>query len=220
MESDSYNDMVFRLFKKTGVFKDDLMHAAVGVVGEVAELMEASTPKNRLEELGDILFYIEAGFQQLQVDRFQAIELPEDQNLQPINIHLFCIVVHAGKLVDATKKSWIYGRAPDLDTIARSLAVVYWEVACIAYHFGLELEDLEKANRAKLEERYPEKFYTDAHAIARLDKAAEEVQDVVVISDEGRRRSEGSMTFAQALGSFEPLPPVSPEEDADINKEK
>lgn len=75
-----------------------------------------------------------------------------------------------GELVDPVKKSMFYGKALDVENIREEAGDLLWYIAgplCRA--LDCTLEDLARANVAKLQKRYPEK-YTDQAAIARADK--------------------------------------------------
>ena len=60
-----YSQMVMNLFKPMDGVGSKMMHAAIGMAGESAELRTATGRKNLLEECGDIEFYMEAAWLQL-----------------------------------------------------------------------------------------------------------------------------------------------------------
>lgn len=53
-------DLVKRLFNRTGDISKDVTHAILGVVTEVHELKHATDEVNALEELGDLMFFLQA----------------------------------------------------------------------------------------------------------------------------------------------------------------
>ncbi len=107
---------------------------------------------------------------------------PGDANAVTQELHrLFCMRIdllhammgvcgEAGEKVDPIKKSMFYGKPLDVENIREEAGDLLWYIAgplCRA--LGCTLEDLARANVAKLQKRYPEK-YTDQAAIERADK--------------------------------------------------
>lgn len=75
----------------------------------------------------------------------------------------------AGEYVDAIKKATIYGKPLDTLNAIEELGDCLWFIALAAKTLHVDLEFVMAQNIAKLAKRYPDK-YTDAAAIARLDK--------------------------------------------------
>lgn len=156
----------------------NLHHATTGIVGEVLEFEDASTPEHRAEELGDWGFYMEhlrlalikvAGVADGSFDLGRNSDLSRNFPITALLHNGRCI---AGEMLDLTKKLWIYGKEADeavvVDLLAR-LRFVYntWQQTC--FLCGLSPIDVLAANQTKLEKRYPA-GYTDAAAQARADK--------------------------------------------------
>lgn len=72
-----YEDLVEKLFKRRGTLQADLDHAIIGCAGEVGELADAIKNytiyekeldiENVMEELGDLLFYMQAIMNKLNI---------------------------------------------------------------------------------------------------------------------------------------------------------
>lgn len=165
-----YGDMVRNLFKLMGSTEADLMHAAVGMCGEAAELLEADTRANVIEELGDFEFYLEALRQHSGLSRHGVLH-PGDA--LPVSLALVgpMLCVHAGRVLDLVKKSWVYGKVLDRAKLAYELAHI--EVSLAGYRNLMDAprELVLAQNQTKLAIRYPDGVYTDLHAQQRLDKA-------------------------------------------------
>jgi hypothetical protein len=162
-----YAAMVRRLFKLRENVADNRMHAAIGIAGEVGELLEADSRANILEELGDCYFYVEAYYQQLGL----AFEPPVvDRFDEPLGLALNNLVVDSASLLDATKKEWVYTRPLDVRAAGHLLSTLHYRLDFIAGLFGFTPEVVRGANTAKLNLRYPEQRYTDTHAQQRIDK--------------------------------------------------
>lgn len=80
----------------------------------------------------------------------------------------------AGELLDAVKKTFIYGKPLDEKNAREELGDLLWYIALAMRTLGVSFEEIMQANIDKLALRYPDK-YTDAHAIARADKAPGEI---------------------------------------------
>ena len=68
----------------------------------------------------------------------------------------------AGEAIDLVKKHLHQGHALDRQALAKELGDIAWYLAETAYALEIPLEDILKANLAKLKERYPDGFSRDA----------------------------------------------------------
>ena len=64
----------------------------------------------------------------------------------------------AGEVIDLVKKHLFHGHDLDVEKIKLELGDVLWYIAECADALDLDLEDIAKANIAKLKARYPEGF--------------------------------------------------------------
>lgn len=149
----------------------DILHSAVGLLGEVVEFLQAENEENRLEELGDIEFYTEHADQALrklettpiktEVSRAEAREMeknPEKFLLQ-----------QAALFHDRAKKLWVYEKPlAELD-FASPLVRVKICLHFMAAERNLLRGDIQEQNQTKLEKRFPS-GYSDSAARTRADK--------------------------------------------------
>ena len=141
------------------------LHMAVGLMGEVVELVSAVSNQDRencIEELGDIHFYF-IGLE----DSFIDGELPEATKEPQEGSMLF----FAGEILDLVKKHTIYNKpfhAIDAKFIA-AMNNFQYAFECMMEEVRTDYSAIIVANVAKLNKRY-EKGYTDAAAQARADK--------------------------------------------------
>lgn len=142
-----------------------LLHMAVGVVGEVIEVIEGMNNADRaniIEELGDIEFYMRGIYDTTGIERVGAIECFFSTGE---------LVRLAGQLLDNVKKTVIYNKPPaNLDKLAGVLACIEDQLHGIRTSYNLSREQVIAHNFAKLTKRYGEK-YSNAAAIARADKS-------------------------------------------------
>ena len=80
------------------------------------------------------------------------------------------IAGEAGELLDAIKKTWVYGKSLDRANIIEELGDIEFYAEALRTLLDIDRDEVIAANVAKLEKRYPTK-YTDELALARLDKA-------------------------------------------------
>lgn len=80
------------------------------------------------------------------------------------------IAGEAGELLDAIKKTWVYGKSLDRANIIEELGDIEFYSEALRGLLNVTRDEVIAANIAKLQVRYPTQ-YTDALALARLDKA-------------------------------------------------
>jgi NTP pyrophosphatase (non-canonical NTP hydrolase) len=72
-------------------------------------------------------------------------------------------VTEAAELMDALKKSKIYGRPLDRVNLVEEMGDLTWYLAILADELGVSFEEIWEKNINKLRQRYPEK-YSDQQA--------------------------------------------------------
>jgi hypothetical protein len=181
-----YSQMVMNLFKPMDGIGSKMMHAAIGMAGESAELRTATGRKNVLEECGDFEFYMEAAWLQLPSsvqDRYLGMML-EECNLQ-FGAMVDAVHEHSGNLLDFAKKVWVYGGAKGDrdDHIGSELHRLRSIMNALYAMIGTDIEEVRYGNQVKLlgtaEEkgRYSSGTYSDEQALARADKESEKTAD-------------------------------------------
>lgn len=168
----AFAQMVDTLFKPMPSAIESLLHAAIGMSGEAIEFLAAGIKddrENKLEEAGDLYFYMVAANNVLghgeQFDtgaHFQRFGLIEDQ-----------LVIQAGEIQDQIKKCWVYGKPLDSDLLKKELDKLnaIFQVAITVEAFSLQ--EVKDNNQKKLGKRFPEGVYSGSAALARADKDAE-----------------------------------------------
>jgi hypothetical protein len=173
--ADTYYDFVKSRVKWLPSLQEDLIHATIGIVGELIELRAANTRENILEELGDIEFYCvhyELAWARFGATLRQDPIMPQDLFALNLTWALDECLHTAGNLLDGAKKLWVYNKSPDqlfdaAERLYKSLRSFLFQIhALLAISEGT----LRASNEAKLRLRYPV-GYTDAAAQARADKA-------------------------------------------------
>ena len=147
-----------------------LLHMAVGVQGEIGELIENylwnGSQENRIEEFGDVEFYLQgiAGplNYSISLDVVDSCSVSND---------LLGLSVAGAALLDAIKKQSIYEKQLDADEVLRQMIEIRQRLVNLYYIFGITREQAIAANIAKLGKRYADGNYSNKSAQERADKA-------------------------------------------------
>ncbi len=103
----------------------------------------------------------------------RTCKLGEDIKLTPHQAHLVHMALgiagEAGELVDAIKKTAIYGKTLDEENVVEELGDIEWYMEGLRKALDITREDVLKYNIDKLNKRYIDK-YSDIDAQARKDK--------------------------------------------------
>jgi NTP pyrophosphatase (non-canonical NTP hydrolase) len=175
---ESFAEMVERLFKKMDTSELTLLHATVGLAGEAGEFLLAvlnNDEDNIPEELGDARFYMQAIFNQFGLTFAQFThQMYVPTYLSPLNT----FIIKASDVLDVSKKFWVYGKPINVDLLIENLGPVVGAYLSLLSQHNLTDELVCEKNMYKLatgpNARYP-LGYSDAAAIARADKVAEEI---------------------------------------------
>ena len=164
--------MVKALFKTDlpGGEPSALLHAAVGISGEVAELLDCASHGHMIEELGDAEFYLTALKQQVSYSVPAATYLGDSMSANEIFHGLTCV---AGTILDLAKKHWAYNKPLDLSLMEREIGAFEAYVVALYHLFNIDREQVLRSNMAKLAVRYSSGSYSDAQAQVRADKPEE-----------------------------------------------
>lgn len=157
--------------------KCHLLHMAIGISGEAAELLEAHVEEdaeNVEEELGDLLFYLTGATFAFKEWNYpiEAPPLIEASNYPNLDI-ADAVVAAAGNFLDLVKKYTVYNKPFDEIALSGALAIVLNEIEIFATVFELNIPDLVNENMTKLLKRYAN-GYSDKAAQERADKPAGE----------------------------------------------
>lgn len=166
-----------------------VLHMAIGISGEAAELLEAYDNAlsygreldcaNILEELGDLEFYIEGFRQGIEVSREEVLAIDVNE-LELFGAHVklsapilsIKLNIVAGRLLDLTKKAVVYQKPVDGNDFLNILADLECVLERIRTAELLGHEATLEANIEKLGERYKGFVYSDKAAQERADKVA------------------------------------------------
>lgn len=151
----------------------DLLHAAIGISGEVAELIAALDNLDRanlIEELGDIEFFLllaKMAISDATGFDWWSANLPCDYSRHPT-----ALIISAGNFLDFVKKIAIYGQdfLPHVDSLRLSLGGVEAALEGLYDYYYLDREEVIEEVCAKLEKRYPSGAFTKEDSILRADK--------------------------------------------------
>ena len=132
---------------------DQILHSAIGMVTEAAELDSAPDRKNYLEEMGDIMWYVALGCHYLGISLDEAEEMATNPDDHPVMI--------AAGFISVLKKQIFYGKQPDRREQTALLGDMITTLRGHATAEGVSLDWVMEQNIAKLQKRYPDKFTED-----------------------------------------------------------
>lgn len=154
--------------------QSDIVHAAMGLLGECVELQGAKWDwKNRVEETGDLEFYTEHAMQVLakwEIEQTHGTEVGREEARNMERDPTFWITHWCGEFHNAAKKVAIHNKPVGGLGFYNALVRIRICLFFLANQMGMTRDDMQGENRKKLELRYPT-GYSDAAAQARADKA-------------------------------------------------
>lgn len=175
-----YPQMVRNLFKDMGSPTANLLHAVVGLAGEVGELLTAASINEIVLEMGDIEFYVEAAYQHTGGRNFQPELVLEGHDMshhQVFSTIGLALSISASRLLGFAKRAWIYQEEPNLNAVRYELMRVELMLGTMRELVRVNRVDVLGANQAKLGKRFPEGVYTDRDAAAQADQSGESEVD-------------------------------------------
>ena len=95
-----------------------------------------------------------------EVGEYQFAILKSEKHWVPPRIEhaAMGLVTEAGEVMDALKKTKIYGKPFDPVNMKEEIGDVFWYLAIMCDELGISFEEVWEKNIAKLAKRYPEKF--------------------------------------------------------------
>lgn len=160
-----------------------LMHMAIGISGEVAELCSCLKrdiikldpsedgiidSQNLIEELGDLEFYIEGYYQGIFGNHEKR-----RRSARPPGNELVGLVIEAGELLDITKKAALYCKPLEAEKALKCLENIHGFMAGIYARHSIAHEFALGCNIEKLQKRYNKGKFTNQSAQERADKKEE-----------------------------------------------
>ncbi len=134
-----------------------LVHAALGIDSECAELAISTTEANHLEELGDLCWYLA-----ILADEFGFnLEVPKDSPAT------------WGGISDQAKRVWFYNAPANATLIQESACSLLGYVDREAkWGLGVSLDLVLESNIRKLRTRFPDKFTDQAAQVRDVEAEA------------------------------------------------
>lgn len=145
-----------------------LLHGVMGICTEAAELLDATTPINVKEELGDIMWYMAVI---IRVAKFNPVTLQNDAVNANINSDWLkryadwpvgAISIISGDLLGLIKKVLFHGTPMSQVWLKlyTNVTLIYASVIAVSVENNWDLGNILDENIEKLRKRYPQK-YTD-----------------------------------------------------------
>lgn len=186
---EEYVQLALRTKKELNGRKEDLNHAAMGLAGEMGEVMMAyhyRSKANFKEELGDIMWHIAIIYDAVREEEKDMLsKFDEEVSIEQLNhkylnknddstYGLHTLVEQIGEIADIVKKHTVYGNQLNSKKLIEYCLKVKYTVAILIRYY--ELGDMETcliSNINKLMVRFKEKFTEEEVNNRNLDKEAE-----------------------------------------------
>lgn len=143
------------------LFKVDsprILHAAIGAMTEVGELLLATDDINLKEEMGDICWYVAIACDELGIGFEDLLVLADGERVEDDPFK--ALLGGAADALDTVKRGLFYGVEFDEAQFGRHFGTMLATLRILARDEGWDMTDLQQSNIAKLSRRYPEKFTT------------------------------------------------------------
>jgi len=109
------------------------------------------------------------------------------RDLNPTNADLLHMAVgvsgEAGELLDAVKKSAIYGKPLDHKNMVEELGDLEFYMSRIRQIIGVSRDEVLEKNYEKLSKRYSDGSYSNNQAQKRMDKVLESIEENFSVGD-------------------------------------
>lgn len=160
--------------------KAALLHCAIGIVGEIGEIIEClgqehENRENLLEEIGDFCFYYRDLRDWIAGNKpDEPIEVSAEFRMPNDGPSLVSVaMVACGELLDVVKKHVIYGQVMNFANLMKASEQITICVEMVMVSVRITEDEAMEANINKLSKRYPKGGYSDGDAAARADKACD-----------------------------------------------
>lgn len=151
--------------REYGAIKDYLLHGALGICTEVAEIVEdPDNSENVMQEIGDVMWYCSLICSALGVNL-------GDVAFKPVDKKLTDLVSYSGIVADCVKRHVYYStesKKVPLDELQITHAISMIQ-SCLKELSGDKLGECLDMNIKKLRIRYPDKFNTESALNRDLD---------------------------------------------------
>lgn len=179
MNFDTYSPLALRTAKRYSTRREDLRHAALGLITEIGEfasevkriaiydkIMTAEMRGHMLEELGDVNWYVSLGLTALGMHKLPSLANSGSTLADLVDVafylNIFAANVSACCDSDAEIQRETYA-------LAQCLAAIVYLIDDAAATLGTTGDEIRANNIAKLKLRYPDAYSNEA-AEARADK--------------------------------------------------
>lgn len=183
----NHSDMVRALAKDPAEILNDmteenahLLHMAVGITGEIAELTQPVYEhvilrkvfdiENFIEEMGDVAFYLEGLCQGLNVTLAGVTtDAPHALTSNPVDTMLHLSIM-CGEILDIVKKAAIYNKDLDRTILKVRIGTFNRSLMLLRRMYEVSRDECIEANIKKLGKRYEGFEYSNEAAQKRADK--------------------------------------------------
>ena len=162
-----YRTQTTRTLPDKGSLVLNSIHMTLGLMTEIAELIDCKMPQDIFDESMDITWYLS---NYCNIHNLKLVQEEEALSVKFINVP-FLMVRFASELQDQDKKNFVYYKLYNRDVQQEVVQRIFDLVHGYVTLHGYSIEDGMYKNIEKLKVRYPEKF--DGNLAINKDEAKE-----------------------------------------------
>lgn len=142
-----------------------LLHAVVGIITELEELINWSDDVNKGEEVADIFWYISILDRELNlnlsISEKEYLSISDDKHKKSNNDLILESYKKSSILLDSLKKKLYYNKQIDFDKFSKTSKELFKTISSFCDSNKIEISEILDKNIAKLKARYGDKFSSD-----------------------------------------------------------
>jgi NTP pyrophosphatase (non-canonical NTP hydrolase) len=165
MDLITYQEQTLRTLPKLGSPINDSLHMTVGIMTEIAEIVDIMVsdynPNKIKDELGDVMWYLSNYSNLLGAAIGDFINALDGFAIMGTLSNIDGLLLSSSRLLDMDKKTFAYGKVyTKAEKIATMMSVFYY-VTKLAEEHKVDLNEAMDLNIKKLRVRFPDKFVSD-----------------------------------------------------------
>ncbi len=157
-----YQEQTLRTLPKLGSPINDSLHMTVGIMTEIAEIVDIMVseydPNKIKDELGDVMWYLSNYSNLLGVAISDLKDRMVGSGHLTAQSNIDGLLLSASKLLDMDKKTFAYGKIYDKADKIKTMMSVFYYVTKLAEEHKVDLSEALDLNIKKLRVRFPDKF--------------------------------------------------------------
>jgi len=165
MDLITYQEQTLRTLPKLGSPINDSLHMTVGIMTEIAEIVDIMVsdydPNKIKDELGDVMWYLSNYSNLLGVALSDLKEGLAWFTRLDVQSNIDGLLLSPSKLLDMDKKTFAYGKVYTKADKVNVMMSVFYYATKLAEEHQVDLSEAMDLNIKKLRVRFPDKFVSE-----------------------------------------------------------